>query len=126
MVELHWNQLEGVLFKTPVMFFQAFKKSDIDGGMKVEYLSHTRNDLCVELSKEELMKYLWKETDEYYIVDFLDVYINDYRVFACEAALYHLDTAEYQDETPMYLDFNTFLGKINDVRNELKAEINLE
>ena len=125
-MELHWHQTDGVYFKIPVMFLQAFKKSDIDSGMKVEYLSHTRNDLCVELSKEELMQYLWKESDEYYIIDFLDIYISDYRVFACEAALHHLDTAEYQDDTPLYLDFNTYLAKINDVRNELKAKINLE
>lgn len=126
MTELTWHQTNGIYLRIPAMLLQAFKKSDIDGGMMAQYISYTRNDLCVELSKEELMKYLWRETDEYYIVDFLDVYISDYRVFACEAALYHLDTAEYQDETPMYLDFNTYLEKINDVRNELKDKITLE
>ncbi len=125
MAELHWNQPDGVAFPIPVMFLQAYNKSDIDGGMKVQYLSHTRNDLCVELSKEQLMQYLWTEFDGYYIIDFLDVYIDDYRVFACDAALHHLDTAEYQDDTQMYLDFNTFLDKIDDVRNEIKHVINI-
>ncbi len=122
-----WNQPGGVRFEIPAMLLQAFKKSDIDNGMKVEYLSYMRNDLCVELSKEELTPYLWKETDEYYIIDFLDIYISDYRVFACEAALYDLDTAEYLlDLNEKNLDFNTFLGKVNDVRDELKDKITLE